>query len=336
MEYFESRNNVRKVNRNYFEIYDQLSKDKHDFTPFKNQEEKMHKLEDPFLNKFIDQSNTFAIKEADGIMEQDQDFESKAFATQMPGQNTTSIDVDNNTSSQMINNYKEYEDRVVVPDNEMSRTRISRNAKVVLSKIKISSDNKRKEVKIDPKFNLPQGDPLENNLKVKDYDEDDSSDEPESQSQQRSPFVSKITSTMRTKTKTPTKFDATTKARDDKDFNIGIRDIIQESFGRFDANNVKLSIAPLGGPIREHRESESFSESVSKSMSSENTPSTSKNKRHAKKNLLPQLTNRNALQNNLVVPEKPKKNKKNRLMDQKDMEVSSNEDSIPASKFFNH
>ena len=85
------------------------------------------------------------------------------------------IEEGNTTSNNLIANFNEYESEIGMPHNQLPRMKISRNAKI-LYRTKEAPSGIDLSYKIDPKFNLPEGEAiLEENLEVKDYDSDENS-----------------------------------------------------------------------------------------------------------------------------------------------------------------
>lgn len=325
-DFFEDRKNVHKINRKYYDIYDRLAKDNHDFTPFKNEveEEKMHKLESHILKKFVKPSQTVFNPIPEEFKNDNNSFRQRANATEYTG-DQTNPDIDNTTSNVLLKDFQEYEDEIIIPDNEMSKIKMSRNAKILMKKSKVSPDSEEKEVKMNPQYNLPFGDPIEEEkLEVKDYD-NESNNSMENESKLKSDFLSKVASSIRLKPnhKKHKNLKSLKSNQSEMDaFNKGLLQMIQESFpaNQIDKSKVQLRVSKFDAPVEEQEKESSVS---SKSISSSHTPSSDKAiKSKLTKEVL--LTNRNALQNNLMVKNSndSKPQRKSKIVNLKNQEKS--------------
>jgi len=164
LRFFGTRGNIQKINNEYFQIYENLAKDNYDYTPVKNMEEekKMQKLENYFLNKFIaDPTKTTQFFDSSPAIITKPEMTKPAMQTYQGGNDTSGFDLANTTSNQIMKDFKEYEDGFGMPDNDMSKVKMSRNAKVLMTKSKEYITSADKSYKMNPEYKLPQGEPIE-------------------------------------------------------------------------------------------------------------------------------------------------------------------------------
>ena len=176
LKYIGVRKNVQKINNEYFEINEQLRNDKYDFSLFKNEteERKMKKLERHF-RKMLDntEEKPKVNLEVQSVHLSDNEKPNKIFSTQQPP-NTSLGDFENTTSNQLAKDFKEYEDEFELPDNDMSKIKMSRNAKILMTRSKDEIPGVDRSYKINPVYNLPPGEEVRNDdMNVEDYDEDE-------------------------------------------------------------------------------------------------------------------------------------------------------------------
>lgn len=172
LNYFGKRHNIQKINRNHNKIYDILSKENHDFTPFANpvEEEKMQKLQEYFKMKFKDPALSTSYKrENTGFIEEPASAKKSIHSTMQP--DASMEGEGNTTSNQILAGYNEYENDMGLADNYMSKINMSRNAKILMKK---SKPTRAADVhRLDTEYALPEGDNIEEeDLVVNDYDED--------------------------------------------------------------------------------------------------------------------------------------------------------------------
>ena len=175
LRYFEKRDKIYKINKNQNRLYEELSKEKRDLTPYNNavEEKKMKNLEGYFKKKLKEPANKSMYKRDNTSSLNENSVKKSVYSTQQ--HHDVSIDdQENTTSNQIMQGYSDFEQDMTLNDNYMSQFNISRNAKVLMRRTRETPDGVDNSYRIDRDFSMPAGEMIEEeeDLKVDDYEED--------------------------------------------------------------------------------------------------------------------------------------------------------------------
>ena len=172
LSYFENREKIHNINRNHFKIYDVLFNDKKKENKFKSslEDEKVQQLEDYLKDKFKNPDSRTMFKKGSSTDDIENGTSRRSHRSYTAKEISIEGEEGNTTTNNLVANFNEYETDVGMPHNAAPRLKMSRNAKVLM-RTKEGQTSGEILYQIDPKYDLPKGDSIqEEDLQIKDYD----------------------------------------------------------------------------------------------------------------------------------------------------------------------